>query len=117
MTRKKAVTREMNWDEFFKAFPGEPLEALQRRHAEDVAWAEDHKDAPLEGGVRIRIKPGRPPKGKEAPIQVKAVKMAVAFWESFEFQAEAAGLTLHAAMRAALLEWASRHRASQCQVR
>jgi hypothetical protein len=112
MTKKKIITREMNWDEFFKEFPGEPLEVLQRRHAEDVAWAEEHKDAPLEGGVRIRIKPGRPPKGKEAPIQVKAVKMPVAFWESFESQAEASGLTLHAAMRSALLEWASRHRAS-----
>lgn len=67
MTRKKAVTREMNWDEFFKAFPGEPLEALQRRHAEDVAWAEDHKDAPLEGGYgfessrAVRRRARRPP--------------------------------------------------------
>jgi len=112
MTKKQVSIREMNWEEFFKEFPGEPLEVLQKRHAEDVAWAEEHKDAPLEGGVRIRIKPGRPPKGKEAPIQVKAVKMPVAFWESFESQAQAAGLTLHAAMRSALLEWASRHCAS-----
>ena len=113
MTKKKrAVTREMSWDEFFKEFPGDPLEVLQKRHAEDVAWAEAQMEAPTEGGMRIRIKPGRPPKGKEAPVQVKAVKMPVAFWESFESQAEAAGLTLHAAMRSALLEWASRHRAS-----
>jgi len=112
MTKKRDTIRETNWEEFFKEYPGEPLEVLQKRHAEDVTWAEKHKDAPLEGGVRIRIKPGRPPKGKEAPIKVKAVKMPVAFWESFESQAEAAGLTLHAAMRSALLEWASKHRAS-----
>lgn len=112
MTRKKVVNREMDWDAFFQAFPGEPLEVVQKCHAEDVAVAEAHKDLPLEGPVRIRIRPGRPPKGEEAPVQVKAVKMPASFWESFESQAEAAGLTLHAAMRSALLEWASRHRAS-----
>jgi hypothetical protein len=109
MTQQKAVTREMSWDEFFKENPGEPLDRLQKRHPEDVAWAEAHMDSPPEGGIRIRINPGRPPKGKEAPVQVKAVKMPVAFWETFEAQAEAAGLTLHAAMRSALLDWASRH--------
>jgi hypothetical protein len=36
MTKKKAITCEMSWDEFFKEFPGEPLELLQRRHSEDV---------------------------------------------------------------------------------
>ncbi|WP_316415783.1 hypothetical protein [Mesoterricola silvestris] len=112
MTKRKSVTQEMTWDEFFKENPGEPLEVLQKRHAEDVAWAEHHKDLPMEGAVRIRIKPGRPPKGQEAPVQVKAVKMPAEFWDSFESQAEAAGLSLHAAMRSALLEWSSKHRAS-----
>jgi hypothetical protein len=112
MTKKKVVNREMNWDEFFKEFPGESLEAVQKRHSGEVAWAEAHQDSPLEGSVRIRIKPGRPPKGREAPVKIKAVKMPAAFWEDFESQAEAAGLSLHAAMRSALLEWASRHRAS-----
>jgi hypothetical protein len=111
MTKTKLVNRVLDWDEFFKEFPGESLEVVQKRHLEDVAWAEEHKDLPLEGDVRIRIRPGRPPKGKEAPVRVKAVKMPAAFWERFESQAEAAGLTLHAAMRSALLEWASRHRA------
>lgn len=112
MTKRKSIAREMTWEEFFKENPGEPLEVLQKRHSKDLAWAEAHKNAPIEGGVRIRIKPGRPPKGQEAPVRVKAVKMPVAFWENFESQAEAAGLTLHAAMRSALLEWASKHRAS-----
>jgi hypothetical protein len=112
MTKRKKVLREMSWDEFFRENPGEPLETLQQRHAEDVAWAEANKDSTFEGAVRIRIKPGRPPKGKEAPVQVKAVKMPAEFWASFESQAVAAGLTLHAAMRSALMEWASKHRAS-----
>lgn len=112
MSKKKMVDREMDWDEFFAEFPGESLATVQQRHAEDVTLAEAHKDSILEGSVRIRIRPGRPPKGEEAPVRVKAVKMPAEFWDSFESQAEAAGLTLHAAMRSALLEWASRHRAS-----
>ena len=89
--------------------PGEPIETLQARHADDVAWANAHKNQPLEGMTRIRITPGRPPKGEEAPVQVKAVKMPESFWANFQAQAQEAGLTLHAAMRSALIEWASRH--------
>jgi len=47
MTKKRDTIRETNWEEFFKEYPGEPLEVLQKRHAEDVTWAEKHKDAPL----------------------------------------------------------------------
>ena len=88
---------------------GEPLEIVQARHAEDVAWANAHKNQLIEGMTRIRIVPGRPPKGEEAPVQVKTVKMPESFWENFQAQAQAAGLTLHAAMRSALIEWAARH--------
>ena len=65
MTKKKIITREMNWEDFFKEFPGEPLQVLQKRHAEDVAWAEEHKDAPLEGGVRIESSPAAPRKERK----------------------------------------------------
>ena len=109
---------EFHWDEV--NVQEIATHGIDRATAEAVFFAEDRAVIPgphslnrfTEGGVRIRIKPGRPPKGKEAPIRVKAVKMPVAFWETFESQAEASGLTLHAAMRSALLEWASRHRAS-----
>ena len=110
MTAKRL--KKMTEDEFLTFLgPGESVEVLQARHAEDARVAEAQKDTPLAGGVRIRIIPGRPPKGEEAPVQVKAVKMPAEFWESFQIQAEAAGLTLHAAMRNALLEWAGKHRA------
>lgn len=112
MRKKNPEVREMSWEEFFKEFPGEPLEVLKKRHAEDVKWAEDRMATGPEDGLRIRINPGRPPKGQEAPVQVKAVKMPAEFWALFETQAAAAGLSLHAAMRSALLEWASKHRAS-----
>jgi hypothetical protein len=87
------------------------LEVLLARHAEDVALAEAQRNKPMTGMVRIRLTPGRPPKGEEAPIQVKTVKMPVEFWTQFQEQAQAEGLTLHAAMRDALLEWAGKHRA------
>jgi hypothetical protein len=111
MTRPKPLSKQMSWEEFFKENPGEPLEVLRKRHAADVKWAEANRDAAFPDAVRIRIAPGRPPKGQEAPVQVKAVKMPQAFWEAFQHSAEAAGLTLHAAMRNALLEWAGKNRA------
>ena len=110
MTKRTGTAKGMTWDQFFRENPGEPLDVLQRRHAEDVALAERQLDHPSRDGVRIRIKPGRPPKGEEAPVQVKAVKMPAAFWDRFQAQAQAAGLTLHAAMRDALIEWAGRHK-------
>lgn len=110
MTAKRIKT--MTTTEFLASLgPGEPPEVLQARHAEDVAWADAQKQEPLSNAVRIRITPGRPPKGEEAPVQVKAVKMPAAFWESFQSQAAAEGLTLHAAMRNALLEWTGKHKA------
>jgi hypothetical protein len=92
--------------------PGEPLEALQARHQEDVALAMARKDQPLKGAIPIRIRPGRPPKGEEAPIQPKVIKMPPAFWEQMQRSAQASGLTLHAAMRQALAEWTRNHKAS-----
>ena len=110
MTTKRLKT--MTEAEFLASLgPGEPLEVLQARHLEDASYAEAHKNEPLVGSLRIRIAPGRPPKGEEAPVQVKAVKMPAAFWESFQSQAQAEGLTIHAAMRNALLEWAGKHKA------
>lgn len=96
----------------FMAFlgPGEPLAVLQARHAGDVALAMAHKDEPLDGMIRIRIVPGRPPKGQEAPVQLKAVKMPAAFWVQMEEAAKESGLNLHAAMREAVTKWTMEHR-------
>ncbi len=110
MTKKRLKT--MTEKEFLVSLgTGEPLETLKARHAADVAWAEAHRKESLARAVRIRIVPGRPPKGEEAPVQVKAVKMPPEFWDAFQAQAQEAGLTLHAAMRNALLEWAGKHKA------
>lgn len=51
-------------------------------------------------------KRGRPAKGVAVePVEVKAVKMPPAFWKALEVAARKHGLTLHAAMRTALVEW------------
>ena len=110
MTTKRL--KSMTEAEFLASLgAGESLEVLKARHAEDAALADAHKSEPLTGAMRMRIVPGRPPKGEEAPVQVKAVKMPAAFWDSFQSEAQAAGLTLHAAMRNALLEWVGKHKA------
>lgn len=53
---------------------------------------------------------GRPRKGTLAtPVQPRVIKMSPAFWETMGALAEESGLTLHAAMRQALVKWAQDH--------
>lgn len=84
---------------------------MTTKRLKTMTAAEAHRQEPLTRALRIRLVPGRPPKGEEAPVQVKAVKMPAEFWDSFQSKAQAAGLSLHAAMRKALLEWAAKHKA------
>ena len=103
--------KTMSEDEFMALLgPGEPAEVLRARHAEDVALAEAQKDQPMEGMIRVRIVPGRPPKGQEAPVKLKALKMPAAFWEQMEQAAKVSGMNLHAAMREAVTKWTAEHR-------
>ena len=107
MTKRIKSMSEKEFLEFLG--PGEPLEVLQARHAEDMALAMAEKDKPLEDPIRIRIVPGRPPKGQEAPVRLKAIKMPEAFWAQMEVAAKNSGLNLHAAMREALTKWTKEH--------
>lgn len=114
MTKRKEATRTMTEAEFLASLgPGEPLKVLQARQAEDVAWAMAHENEPLEGAIRIRIVPGRPPKGEEAPVTPKVLKMPPAFWDEMAKLASGDGLSLHAAMRQAVLKWAKEHQHSK----
>ncbi len=109
----KSRTKTMTGTAFLDSLgAGEPLEVLQQRHQADVALAIAEKDHPLTGAIPVRIRPGRPPRGQEAPVQPKVIKMPSAFWEQMQKSAQASGLTLHAAMRQALAEWARNHKAS-----
>ena len=54
---------------------------------------------------------GRPPAGASFDAaKSKAVKMPPAFWEKFQSVASREGLTVHGAIRAALLEYMDRKR-------
>lgn len=53
---------------------------------------------------------GPPRKGAAVtPVQPRVVKMPPAFWKAMGDLAEASGMTLHAAMREALLKWTQDH--------
>lgn len=53
---------------------------------------------------------GRPAKGiRVDPVQPRVVKMPPAFWVTMAALAEESGLTLHAAMREALVKWTRDH--------
>jgi hypothetical protein len=63
----------------------------------------------LPGGVHLPGR-GRPRKGAEVGgTTPRSVRFSGRIWEQLEEAANAKGLTLHAALRAAILEWAGRN--------
>ncbi|MFT3913092.1 MAG: hypothetical protein QM704_03080 [Anaeromyxobacteraceae bacterium] len=59
----------------------------------------------LEGGIHVRR--GRPAKGHETgPTEPRSIRFPNAVWKELEAVAKARGLSLHSAMRRAILEWA-----------
>jgi hypothetical protein len=60
-----------------------------------------------EGMVHVRR--GRPRKGTETgPTEPRSIRFPAPIWRLLEHRARTDGLTLHAALRAAILEWAGR---------
>ncbi|MBX3182696.1 MAG: hypothetical protein KIT72_19120 [Polyangiaceae bacterium] len=77
-----------------------------------AAWLEAHQAELAEEGdallARIRAGRGRPKKGTEAGGSVpKSVRFPPEVWARLERKAKREGLTLHAALRAAVASWAS----------
>lgn len=57
----------------------------------------------------VHVGRGRPKKGTETgPTVPRSVRFPAQLWELLEARAKAEGLTLHSALRAAILEWAKR---------
>lgn len=57
----------------------------------------------------IHVGPGRPRKGKETgPTIPRSIRFPAPVWRRLERRAKAEGISLHAALRAAILEWAGR---------
>lgn len=59
--------------------------------------------------VVLAAKPGRPRRGDEMGSIVKSVRFPESVWGLLEEKAKAQHLNLHAALRAAVMEWASKH--------
>jgi hypothetical protein len=57
----------------------------------------------------IHVGRGRPRKGEETgPTIPRSIRFPAPVWKRLEQRAKARGLSLHAALRAAILEWAGR---------
>ena len=57
-------------------------------------------------GYIINVTTGRPKKGEETgPTIPRSIRFPAPIWESLEERAKADGMTLHAALRAAVLAW------------
>jgi hypothetical protein len=62
--------------------------------------------------LHILPKKGRPKAGDIVePVQTKSVKMPPAFWADLQGAAREHGLTMHAAIRTALMEWVTKNHA------
>ena len=58
---------------------------------------------------RMRVVPGRPRKGTETGATVpRSIRFPAPIWRELEQLAKVQGLTLHAALRLAVLEWMRR---------
>ncbi len=99
---KKAPNREV-----------EPSLASLRKIPEvDLKTAKIHRNPFAERiaaeGI-VHVKRGRPKKGQETgPTLPRSIRFSGPVWKRLEKHAKAKGLTLHAALRAAVLGWVSR---------
>lgn len=58
------------------------------------------------GGIELQVGRGRPPHGHATgPTHVKSIRLPPSVWRQLERRARAHGMTLHALLRMALLEW------------
>lgn len=57
-------------------------------------------------GMAIHVRRGRPKKGEETgPTTPRSIRFPDAFWKDIETQAKADGLSVHAALREAVMAW------------
>lgn len=61
-------------------------------------------------GIAIQTNRGRPRRGEETgPTVPRSIRFPDSVWRKIEERAALEGLSLHAALRAAVLEWIARH--------
>jgi hypothetical protein len=55
----------------------------------------------------VHVRRGRPKKGEETgPTEPRSIRFPAPIWKLLEKRAKAQGLTLHSALRAAVIDWA-----------
>ena len=110
--KKKISPKGLSMERFLKASgPGEPLDVLRARQAEDAAWAERAFAGKEQLAHPIRLQRGRPKAGEEAPpTVVKAVRLPVQLLAKLQAKAKAQGLSLNALLQTAAAEYLAHHR-------
>jgi hypothetical protein len=93
---------------------GRTLEDIKANYAETVKEVEA-KYGPHVPSIYLHLLPkkrGRPKNGAAAdPVKIKSVKMSPDFWDELQALAARQGITLHNAIRAALVEYVARKHA------
>jgi hypothetical protein len=109
VTMEEAVRRA-------KADPATPtIEEMQVRHPQAAKEAEAEY-GPHVPSIYLHLLPrrGRPKVGEpQEPVQTKSVRMSPVFWEEFRELAGRDGMTLHAAIRSALVDWVEKKHIGQ----
>jgi len=90
--------------------PREPSKASLREIPEvDFASATVRRNpraARIAAKGAVHVRRGRPRKGSETgPTEPRSIRFPAPVWELLERRAKAQGLTLHSALRAAILDW------------
>jgi len=92
--------------------PKEPSKASLREIPEVDFTAAKVRRNPYAARVAaedIHVRPGRPRKGTETgPTEPRSIRFPAPFWKLLEARAKAQGLSLHSALRAAIIDWARR---------
>jgi hypothetical protein len=90
--------------------PREPSKASLREIPEvDFASATVRRNpyaARIAAEGMIHVRRGRPRKGSETgPTEPRSIRFPAQVWEMLERKAKVEGMTLHSALRAAILDW------------
>jgi hypothetical protein len=99
-----------------KADPSAPtIGEMQARQAQTAKEVEAEY-GPHVPSIYLHLLPrrGRPKVGEpQEPVQTKSVRMPPVFWDEFRELAGKDGMTLHAAIRSALVDWVEKKHVGQ----
>lgn len=104
--------KAMTLEQILQTMPILPTGKTSTERQELQAWGDETLEHPERWGnpVHLSTRKGRPKNGEEPVGTVtRTVRMPLDLWTYLEGKAHENGLSLHAAIRTALVEWATRH--------